>query len=123
VQWSALTRILRELVSNTISHARANLVVVTLTLQQDTLSLAVEDNGTGRAPATWSHGLGLGGVRKRIKQLGGSVRWVEVEPQGIRCEVVVPNFSGAAHTTVQAESSPGLGDTGSHTAGGAQVSH
>jgi len=119
VQWSALTRILRELVSNAISHARANQVCVNLRLLEDQLSLSVEDNGIGRAPANWSHGLGLGGVRKRVKQLGGNVRWVEVhpggEPGGIRCEVVVENFSGALHTTVQGESSPGMSE--------AQVSH
>ncbi len=98
VQWSALTRILRELVSNAISHAKANLVDIQLTLLQDQLTLSVSDNGRGRDPARWSHGLGLGGVRKRVKQLGGSVRWVEIKPQGICCEVVVASFSGSANT-------------------------
>jgi signal transduction histidine kinase len=97
VQWSALTRILRELVSNAISHAKANRVRVDLTLSEDQLTLSVEDNGLGRDPTSWSHGLGLGGVRKRTKQLGGSVRWSEVAPRGIRCEVVVEPFSGSAH--------------------------
>jgi signal transduction histidine kinase len=98
VQWSALTRILRELVSNAISHAKANQVDIQLTLLQDQLTLSVSDNGRGRDPARWSHGLGLGGVRKRVKQLGGSVRWVEIKPQGICCEVVVASFSGSANT-------------------------
>jgi signal transduction histidine kinase len=105
VQWSALTRILRELVSNAISHAKANKVHVQLRLQDDRLSLSVEDNGVGREPASWSHGLGLGGVRKRVKQLSGSVRWLEVEPKGIRCEVVVENFSGLANLTGTAATS------------------
>lgn len=93
VQWSALTRILRELVNNTISHAKANRVRVELTLKDDRLTLSVTDNGLGRSPESWSHGLGLGGVRKRTKQLGGTVAWVELEPQGIGCEVVVEQFS------------------------------
>lgn len=96
VQWSALTRILRELVNNTISHAKASKVQVVLVLANDQLSLTVTDNGRGRAPETWSHGLGLGGVRKRVKQLGGTVRWSEAEPKGVRCEVVVENFSASA---------------------------
>ena len=95
VQWSALTRILRELVSNTISHAHARRVEVSLSLQDGTLTLSVCDDGTGSAPETWSHGLGLGGVRKRVKQLGGSVRWLVREPQGVCCEVEIPNFAGA----------------------------
>jgi signal transduction histidine kinase len=94
VQWSALTRILRELVNNTISHAKAKRVSISLSLVQDRLVLVVTDNGVGRAPETWSHGLGLGGVRKRVKQLGGSVVWREVEPAGIECRVVVEPFSG-----------------------------
>lgn len=99
VQWSALTRILRELVNNTISHARANRVSVALMLSNDRLTLSVLDNGVGRAPETWSHGLGLGGVRKRVKQLGGSVVWRELDPVGIGCDVVVEPFSApvAAH--------------------------
>lgn len=109
VQWSALTRIMRELVSNAISHAKAKRVQVQLRLENDRLTLSVEDNGIGRAPATWSHGLGLGGVRKRVKQLGGNVRWLEVEPKGIRCEVVIDYFSGSSGMT-------GTG-TGAHPGG------
>lgn len=95
VQWSALTRILRELVSNAISHAHARQLRVNLTLAGNLLTLRVSDNGFGRAPELWSHGLGLGGVRKRVKQLEGQVNWRELSPQGICCEVVVPSFIGA----------------------------
>jgi len=107
VQWSALTRILRELVSNAISHAKSNHVKVRIRLENDHLTLSVEDNGIGREPAKWSHGLGLGGVRKRVKQLGGSVRWLEAEPKGIRCDVVVESFSGSSLLT-------GTHQTGTH---------
>ncbi|MBH1987906.1 MAG: histidine kinase [Burkholderiales bacterium] len=96
VQWSALTRILRELINNAISHARARHVEVRLVLEQDCLSLSVSDDGVGSEPSSWSHGLGLGGVRKRVKQLGGTVRWLDNEPRGIRCEVVVPHLMGPA---------------------------
>jgi signal transduction histidine kinase len=95
VQWSALTRILRELVNNTISHAKATHVQVSLTMADDCVRLTVTDNGIGRDPAHWTHGLGLGGVRKRVKQLGGQVAWREVAPGGISCEVLVPQFSGS----------------------------
>ena len=42
------------------------------------------------------HGLGLGGIRKRVRQLGGTVRWLENEPRGIACEVTIPGFAAAA---------------------------
>jgi signal transduction histidine kinase len=89
VQWSALTRILRELVSNAIAHARALRVEVAVQLAGDCLSLSVSDNGCGRLPEQWSHGLGLGGVRKRVKQLGGEVEWQDAEPSGVVCRVRV----------------------------------
>lgn len=94
VQWSALTRILRELVSNAISHAHAEHITVTLILAEDMLTLRVSDDGRGREPEQWAHGLGLGGVRKRVKQLNGEVRWFERDPAGICAEVWVPSFKG-----------------------------
>jgi signal transduction histidine kinase len=92
VQWSALTRVLRELISNTLYHAQATRVDVSFTLHGTVLSLQVADDGLGTAPQGWSHGLGLGGVRKRVKLLGGEVRWRERPPRGIVCEVRVPEF-------------------------------
>lgn len=94
VQWSALTRVLRELVTNTIYHARATRVEIAAVVKDGRLTLTVADDGCGREPARWSHGLGLGGVRKRVKLLGGSVRWRENQPQGIVCEVVITDFDG-----------------------------
>jgi signal transduction histidine kinase len=93
VQWSALTRVLRELVSNTIQHSCATHVDVTATLEQGSLRLSVGDDGIGRDPQAWSHGLGLGGVRKRVKLLGGSVHWRENGSAGIVCVVVLPDMT------------------------------
>ena len=93
VQWSALTRVLRELVSNAIAHARATQVEVSLSLRKDRLDLQVLDDGEGRNPRAWSHGLGLGGVRKRVKQLGGEVEWRELLPRGIGCRVTIRELS------------------------------
>jgi signal transduction histidine kinase len=93
VQWSAITRVLRELVSNAIAHAQARRVDIAFTLEGDQLTLTVTDDGNGRNPRAWSHGLGLGGVRKRVKQLGGEVEWREAEPSGIRCRVSIKGWS------------------------------
>jgi signal transduction histidine kinase len=96
VQWSALTRVLRELVSNALAHAQASTIQVEIRLERGNLVLAVSDDGVGRQPESWSHGLGLGGVRKRVKQLGGDVVWRENQPSGIVCRVAVPGLAGAA---------------------------
>ncbi len=93
VQWSALTRVMRELVSNVIAHSQARRVDIEFMLDGDRLDLTVTDNGVGRNPQAWAHGLGLGGVRKRVKQLGGEVDWREVPTGGICCRVCIRQLS------------------------------
>ena len=93
VHWSTLTRILRELVSNVIAHARAQRLEIDFRLENDCIDLTIADDGIGRNPRSWSHGLGLGGVRKRVKQLGGQVEWRELTPRGISCCVSICNLS------------------------------
>lgn len=89
VQWSAITRILRELVTNAIAHGHATQVRVNARLHGDDLALDFTDDGQGAKPQAWGHGLGLGGIRKRVKQLQGTVTWLEAQPKGIACEVRV----------------------------------
>ncbi len=95
VQWSALTRILRELVSNAIAHAGARHVGIVLRFEGGRLELSVTDDGSGRDPGRWSLGLGLGGVRKRVRQLDGDVEWLEAQPRGIVSRVRVPLHSSS----------------------------
>ena len=93
VHWSALTRVLRELVSNAIAHSQAQQLEVDFRLENDRIELTITDNGIGRNPRAWSHGLGLGGVRKRVKQLGGEVEWREAGARGISCRVTIRGLS------------------------------
>jgi signal transduction histidine kinase len=92
VQWSALTRMLRELINNVIAHARATRVEVSAHYERGRFALHVSDDGAGRRPETWAHGLGLGGIRKRVKLLGGEVHWRENGTRGISCEIRVPEL-------------------------------
>jgi signal transduction histidine kinase len=93
VPWSALTRVMRELVSNAIAHAQARRLEISFILESDRIELTITDDGIGREPEKWLHGLGLGGVRKRVRQLGGTIEWREVTPQGIGCRVTIRNVS------------------------------
>lgn len=93
VQWSALTRILRELVSNTLHHGHAGRVDIAGTVVGRTLTITVSDDGVGRDPDAWSHGLGLAGVRKRVRLLNGNAQWRENGERGIVCEVTIPDLS------------------------------
>ena len=90
VQWSGLTRILRELVSNIMAHAKATRATIHGDLRGGVLKLTVTDNGVGGTPKEWSTGLGLGGIRKRVRMLGGTIAWQQNTPEGVRCDVSVP---------------------------------
>ncbi len=107
VQWSGLTRVLRELVNNVISHAKASQVEITVSLEHGCLSLVVSDDGIGTQPQAWAHGLGLGGVRKRVKLLGGQVLWRPGPARGIRCEVTAMLLNPGTEPGTDPSSSPG----------------
>ena len=92
VQWSALTRALRELINNVIAHAGATRVEVDARFNDGQLTIVVADDGKGRDPQGWSHGLGLSGVRKRVRQLHGHVEWRERQPRGIQCRLWIPSL-------------------------------
>jgi signal transduction histidine kinase len=47
VQWSAITRVLRELVTNVIAHAQARAIEIDVSLVSDRLVLMVTDDGIG----------------------------------------------------------------------------
>lgn len=96
VQWSALTRALRELINNVISHAQATRVDVEGAYERGQLTIIVSDNGRGTDPESWSHGLGLNGVRKRVRQLNGHVEWRTYAPQGIQCRIWIPSMAHSA---------------------------
>lgn len=70
----SLYRILQELVTNCIRHAKArNLaIVITCDQQRDHLLVSVRDNGCGFDPLAAPSGRGVSNVRARIEQMGGS---------------------------------------------------
>ena len=49
-------------------------------------------NGRPTSRSAWARGLGLGGVRKRVKLLGGDVQWRENGRAGIVCTVLIPDL-------------------------------
>ncbi|UPK72395.1 sensor histidine kinase [Chitinophaga filiformis] len=69
-----LYRIIMELTSNIIRHAKASAATIQLLYYPDYLEIVVEDDGVG-LPVTpgRAQGLGLSGVRSRVKSLGGKL--------------------------------------------------
>ena len=65
-------RIVQEALTNTIKHARANRVEITLVYGKDELSIEVRDDGRGLA-ASDGHGHGLVGMGERVHIFGGTL--------------------------------------------------
>jgi signal transduction histidine kinase len=84
-----LLRVAQESLANVRKHAAAREVDVDLCYGDDVVVLTVADDGEGFDPATVSGGFGLGGMRDRVRQAGGTFS-VEAAPgQGtvVRAEV------------------------------------
>ena len=91
-----LYRIVQESVTNAVRHGRAAEVDICLTVDHETLSLQISDNGRGGvAPEISSEarkpgGFGLLGMEERVLALGGRLRILPREPQGTVIDVVLP---------------------------------
>jgi len=77
-QWSTsditiVFRIVQELVQNTIKHASATHIIVSVEQIKQRLNLIVEDNGIGFDPAITPHGFGLEHLDFRVKALQGDL--------------------------------------------------
>lgn len=90
----AVFRIFQEMLSNVGRHARANRLVVTITVMGDELQLQVQDDGVG-APAqafeardAW----GVMGMRERARHFGGEIDIASAPGQGttMRLRLALP---------------------------------
>lgn len=85
-----LGRIMREAISNAMHHAKPQRVVVNIDYVLAHLSIEVRDDGVGRGQAEWKPGRGLRNMELRAGELGGTLRWEEVEPQGCSVQCRIP---------------------------------
>jgi signal transduction histidine kinase len=86
-----LYRLALEALHNSLKHARASRLSVTITADASTVTLVVDDDGVGFDPAVPHPGhLGLQTMRDRAAAAGGSLRIDSAPSMGTRVTVVVP---------------------------------
>lgn len=90
----ALRALIREAVSNTIKHAGARHVEVTIGLDADWLQLTVTDDGKGLPAQKASLGNGLGNMKVRVESFGGEMALESGD--GTRLLARIPVFEMAA---------------------------
>ena len=91
---TALLRTVRGALANVVEHAAADRVAVSLTYQDDSITLDVRDDGAGFDPNTTrsgpARGRGLSGIRSRIEELGGRLVVESTPGDGTALAVSVP---------------------------------
>jgi signal transduction histidine kinase len=91
---NAIYRIIQEALTNAFRHSGTTKVAVTLQKKGEFVSLTVRDFGKGvpediAAFRPGTLGVGVGGMRQRVKEFGGELRLIKADP-GTVVEVVVP---------------------------------
>jgi signal transduction histidine kinase len=87
----ALFRVVQEALQNTLKHSQARNVSVTLSTNDQELTLAIEDDGVGfDVDAAWARGLGVISMRERIEAIGGSFAIHSALRAGTRLEIRAP---------------------------------
>ena len=89
-------RVVRELLTNVVKHAKASKVDISITKDGPFLHIQVVDDGVGFDPteagprAGKSSGYGLFSIRERLTSLGGLVNISSRPGQGTRVSITVP---------------------------------
>jgi signal transduction histidine kinase len=90
---TALFRIVQECLTNIYRHSGSRSASVEVAYDALQIRLEVRDFGTGTAPEAMHHiksGVGLRGMRERVRELGGTIDVTSAEP-GIRVIALFPS--------------------------------
>lgn len=87
---ATLYRCVQEALTNTIRHAEAESVEITIESRPSEVSLRYADDGKLQPGEPLREGFGLGGIRKRCRNVGGSCEIFAQAPQGIVIEIGLP---------------------------------
>ena len=91
---TAIFRIVQEALTNVLRHSGAERATVELGQNHNQITLRIRDNGKGLSTGTiqflpGSVGIGIAGMRQRIKELGGEIRLENIRP-GCAVEITIP---------------------------------
>jgi len=91
---TTLFRVIQEALTNVFRHSQATKAFVTLEKREHEVAAAIQDDGQGVPDEVAefrddSIGVGIGGMRQRIKELRGDLRLRNTHP-GTLVEVVIP---------------------------------
>jgi signal transduction histidine kinase len=86
----ALYRMVQEMVSNALKHARADRISIQVTRSAGSVNLIVEDNGQGFEAAVATEGMGMGNLRARAAEFKGVVNVDSKPGRGTSISIDIP---------------------------------
>lgn len=99
-QEDAIFRFLQEGLTNAFSHGRADMIQIDFWESESMWEIVVLDNGIG-APAAFTEGIGLQGMRERIGEFGGTII-TNNTPDGFILKAIMRKTLGAGTPSVDA---------------------
>jgi len=92
----ALFRVTQEAITNAVRHGQAGAILVSLAKRDDSLELRISDDGRGFADAgRVPRGLGIPGMRERLRQIGGGVTILSDSGRGTVVTAFIPALNEA----------------------------
>jgi signal transduction histidine kinase len=88
----AMLRVVQEALANAVKHARPTQITLRLRQHDGQVEVVVSDNGSGFDPARAEerHGMGLGLMRERVAELGGTFQLDSAPGEGATVRIVLP---------------------------------
>ena len=76
-----------EALNNTLKHAEATAITVSIEIRRSELWMEISDNGCGFDPQTVSYGLGLHDMQERVERVGGRLQIASEPGVGTRIQL------------------------------------
>lgn len=88
---TAIFRLIQEALTNIYRHSGSEDARIEIHHENDRVTLRVRDFGKGIGPMATAAGLGITGMKERVRQLNGEIRIARAEP-GTLVEATIPLF-------------------------------
>lgn len=84
-----LFRVCQECIHNTIKHAKASVMKISMCIVNDNIEIQLSDDGVGMG-VKYTDGYGLNNMKERIAEIGGTIEFRSTLGQGTHVHVTVP---------------------------------
>lgn len=91
---TGLYRITQELLNNTLKHANATEITISVIPSGKSISFFYADNGQGFSYTKATKGLGIQNIESRVSVLGGKIEWFPKPGAGLEVTIEIPTEEG-----------------------------